>query len=142
MWLGLQNITLDLEWLIANVSICTGKTIPLIIQEAMLEVAMRARELGCYNLLFLSDSNRAVQVTNRKWTPTWQERSLLVDWSHLELNNINCHFLHIPKSVISHVSSLAKVVTNSFVSCLFSGMVSKKKKKKIIYIYIYQTQIN
>ena len=44
VWLGLQNITL--------------------------EIAMRARELGYYNLLFLSDSNRVVQVTNRKWTPT------------------------------------------------------------------------
>ena len=56
--------------ILQGVSSCTGKTIPLIIQEAMLEAAIQARELGCYNLLFLSDSNRAVQVTNKKWTPT------------------------------------------------------------------------
>ena len=56
--------------ILQGVSSYTGKTLPLIIQEAMLEAAMRARELGYYNLLFLSDSNRAVQVTNKKWTPT------------------------------------------------------------------------
>ena len=51
MWLGLQNITLDLEWLIVNVSSCTGKTIPLIIQEAMLEAAMLAREMDCSSVI-------------------------------------------------------------------------------------------
>ena len=103
--------------ILQGVSSYTGKTLPLIIQEAMLEVAMRAREFGCYNLLFLSDSFKVVQVTNKKWTPTWQDRSLLADWSHLELNNINCHSLHVSKSVISHVCSLAKLATRMPIHC-------------------------
>ena len=37
----------------------------------MLEAAMKVRDLGYNNFVFLSDSKRVVQVTNRKWTPTW-----------------------------------------------------------------------
>ena len=46
--------------ILQGVSSCTRKTSPLIVQEAMLEAAMWARESGCYNLLFLSDSFKVV----------------------------------------------------------------------------------
>ena len=36
----------------------------------MWEAAMKAKDLGYNNFVFLSDSKRVVQATNRKWTPT------------------------------------------------------------------------
>jgi len=57
--------------ILQGVSSCIRKTVPITSQEAMWEVAMKARDLGYNNFVFLGDSKRVVQVTNRKWTPTW-----------------------------------------------------------------------
>ena len=47
----------------------------------MLEAAVKARSLGFNQILFLSDSRRSVQVTNKERAPSWQERTLMVDWT-------------------------------------------------------------
>ena len=54
--------------ILQGVSSCIRKTVLITIQEAMWEAAMKARDLGYNNFVFLSDSKRVVQVTNRKWT--------------------------------------------------------------------------
>ena len=83
----------------------------------MWEAAMKAKDLGYNNFVFLSDSKRVVQATNRKWTPTWQERSLLANWSHLAHNDTSYHFLYVPRPVISHVSNLAKMAPRMSIHC-------------------------
>ena len=72
---------------------------------------------GLQQFVFLSDSKRVIQVTNRKWTPTWQERSLLANWSHLAHNDTSYHSLYVPRPVISHVSNLAKMATRMPMHC-------------------------
>ena len=52
------------------ISSYTGQTVPVIIQEAMLEATIKARDLGYKYVLFLTDSRRAVQVNNNKITPS------------------------------------------------------------------------
>ena len=69
-----------------GISSCTAKSLPVTIQEAMLKAAIKARDFGYNHFLFLCDSRRSVQVTNRRCTPSWQERILLADWSHLSQN--------------------------------------------------------
>ena len=83
----------------------------------MWEAAMKAKDLGYNNFVFLSDSKRVVQATNRKWTPTQQERSLLANWSHLAHNDTSYHFLYVPRPVISHVSNLAKMAPRMSIHC-------------------------
>ena len=51
----------------------------------MLEAAIKAKDFGYNQFLFLCDS-RSVQVTIRRCTPSWQERRLLADGSHLAQN--------------------------------------------------------
>ena len=61
-----------------GISSCTAKSLPVTIQEAMLKAAIKARDFGYNHFLFLCDSRRSVQVTNRRCTPSWQERILIV----------------------------------------------------------------
>ena len=103
--------------LLPGISSYIGKTVPITIQEAMLEAPIKGRDLGYNNFVFLSDSKRVVQVTNKKWIPNWQERSLLTDWSHLAHNDTNYHSPYFPRSVISNVSNLAKLATRTPIHC-------------------------
>ena len=123
---------------------CTKQPIPIIIQGAMLEVALKAKELGFKHILFLSDCRKVVQVNNCKITSSWQEKSLMSNWSYLLANDFVYHFVFVLKVVTSCVFALAKLATKmpihscyvntNLLQCfLFSGMVSKKN----IYIYIY-----
>ena len=99
------------DTIIQGVSSCTAKPILVTIQEAMLEVAIKARNLGYTHFLFLSDSRRVVQVFNRECIPNWQEKFLLIDWTHPSLKDYTYHSLFVPKFVNSHVNKLAKLAT-------------------------------
>lgn len=94
-----------------RVSSCTEKMGALIIQEAMVEAAIKARGLGYNFLLFLSDSQRLVLVSNRKCRPKWQERVLMEDWSNLVQFDLVYHFVYVPKVVLSNVIFLAKLAS-------------------------------
>ena len=90
---------------------CTDQPIPVIIQGAMLEAALKARELGFKHILFLSDCRRAVQVNNCRTTASWQEKSLMSDCSYLLVNDFVYHSVFVPKVVTSCVFALAKLAT-------------------------------
>ncbi|KAL0004917.1 hypothetical protein SO802_012478 [Lithocarpus litseifolius] len=53
-----------------GVSSCAAETIPNAIQEAVVEAAIKARSLGFNQILFLNDSRRSVQVTNKEIAPS------------------------------------------------------------------------
>ena len=86
------------------VASCTATPIPVTIQEAMVEAAIKARNIGCKQILFLCDNQSPVQVINGRCTPNWQERFLMADWAYLAQNDTNYHALFVPKLVNSSVN--------------------------------------
>ena len=85
----------------------------LIILDAMVEAAVKARSLGFKFLLFLTDSLRSVLVSsNRMCRPKWQERILVDDLYSLAQSDVVCHSVFVPKLVIGDVSFLAKLATD------------------------------
>ncbi|KAK9985047.1 hypothetical protein SO802_034572 [Lithocarpus litseifolius] len=90
---------------------CTDQPNLVIIQGAMLEAALKAKELGFKHILFLNDCRRAVQVNNCRTTASWQEKSLMSDWSYLLANDFVYHSVFVLKMVTSCVFALAKLAT-------------------------------
>ena len=84
--------------ILQGISSCTDQPIPVIIQGAMLEAAIKARDSGFKHVLFLSDCMRAVHVNNSQITSSWQEKSLMSDWSHLLAADFVYHSVFCPKS--------------------------------------------
>ena len=62
-----------------GVSSCAAAHVTQAVQEAMVEAAVKARNLGFSCILFLSDSKRTVEVTNNAPTPCWQEQNMMAD---------------------------------------------------------------
>ena len=83
----------------------------------MVEAAVKARSLGFNQILFLSDSRRSVQVTNKERAPSWQERTLMVDWTQLNQNGLSYHSVFAPKIVLCDVSNLANLATRKPIHC-------------------------
>lgn len=92
-----------------GVSSCAAETIPNAIQEAMVEAVIKARSLGFNQILFLSDSRRSVQVTNKEIAPSWKERTLMADLTHLHKNGLTYHSVFVSKIVLCNVSYLANL---------------------------------
>ena len=113
--------------ILQGISSCTGQTIPVIIQEAMLEAAIKARDLGFKHVLFLSDSRRAVQVNNYQITPSWQEKSFMTDWSHLLSAELNWQ-----RKCQSTAVWLIRTFCN--VSSFWNG-IKKKRKQLLIFLF-------
>ena len=100
------------EVILQRVSSCTENMGALIILDAMVEAAVKARSLGFKFLLFLIDILRPVLVSNRMCRPNWQERILVDDLYNLAQFNVVCHSVFVPKLVIGNVSFLAKLATD------------------------------
>ena len=58
-----------------------------------------------------------MQVNNNKITPSWQEKGLMFDWSHLLAVDFVYHSMFVPRIVISSVNSLAKLATKMPLNC-------------------------
>ena len=69
----------------------------------MVTAAMKARSLGFTQILFLSDNKRLVHVTNKEAAPSWQERILMADLSHLNQSGLNYHSVFVPKIITCNI---------------------------------------
>ena len=67
------------EVILQIMSSCTENMGALIILDAMVEAAVKAKSLGFKFRLFLIDILRPVLVSNRMCRPNWQERILVDD---------------------------------------------------------------
>ena len=97
---------------------CTDQPIPVISREQCWRHKSRlGTYLGFKHVLFLSDCRRVEQVNNSQITSSWQEESLVTDWSHLLAADFVYHSVFVPRFVTSSVFSLAKLATKMPINC-------------------------
>lgn len=78
---------------------------PAIVQEAVAEALIKARDLGFRQVLLLTDCKRLAQVCNMKGQPKWQEQSMMKYLQCLTQHGLTIHTIFVPK-LISNLNSL------------------------------------
>ena len=117
---------------------CGAPTPTAATKEALVQVAVKAKNLGFCRILFLCCSNRLVQVCNQNCNPSWEDKTLLHDIVNLQHQGVCCKALFVPRAVLGCV---CKYATNVPGACNWTHpdleqflylplLVSKKKKKK------------
>lgn len=95
-----------------GISSCVATHVNQAVQEAMVEVAVKARNLGYGCILFQSDSKRTVQVANNARPPCWQEQNLMPDLLYLYQNGLMFHPCFVTRVIVCNVYNLANQVAS------------------------------
>ena len=90
---------------------CGRKTYCLALQDAVGESMLKALELGYNKLLSLNCCKDLTQVYKKHRQPSWQQKTLFADITHLRNQGMLIDFLFVPRYVVGHVSDLAYITT-------------------------------
>lgn len=85
---------------------CDRKTYCLALQNAVRESMLKAMELGYNRLLVLNCCKDLTQVCKNYRQPSWQQKTLFADITHLQNQGLHIDFHFVPRYVIGHVSDL------------------------------------
>ena len=90
---------------------CGRKTYCLALLDAVGESMLKALELGFNKLLILNCCKDLTQVYKKHRQPSWQQKTLFADITHLRNQGMLIDFLFVPRYVVGHVSDLAYITT-------------------------------
>ena len=90
---------------------CGRKTYCLAIQDAIGESMIEALELGYNRMLVLNCCKDLTQVCKQYREPSWHQKTLIADITHLRNQGIHIDFHFVPTYVVSHVTDLAYINT-------------------------------
>lgn len=82
----------------------------LVLQEAVGEAIIKAKELGFNKLIILSNSRRLEQICNGSKSPMWQEHTFITDLNQLQ-QGLNALSFCVPRLVLSRAIDLADITT-------------------------------
>ena len=91
---------------------CGAPTSTAATKEALVQAAVKAKNLGFCRILFLCCSNRLVQVCNQYCNLTWEDKTLLHDLLSLLQQGVCCKALFVPRAVLGTVYKYAKYATS------------------------------
>ena len=76
-----------------------------------MKVALKAKSLVFYNVLFLCSSRRTVHVFNMKSNPRWQEKTMVTNVLNLQQHGFTCKAFFVPRHILNTVYGLADFAT-------------------------------
>ena len=76
------------EIMFSGVASCAASSAYGAALEALVEAALKARNMGFHRVIFLSSSKSIVQMSNRERAPNWQEKTVAVDLIFLHHNGL------------------------------------------------------
>ena len=82
----------------------------LVLQEAVGEAIIKAKELGFNKLIILSNSRRLEHICNGSKSPMWQEHTFITDLNQLQ-QGLNALSFCVPRLVLSRAIDLADITT-------------------------------
>ena len=82
---------------------CAAGSVAGAVQEAIVEAAVKAKNLGYQQILMLSNCKRLVQVVDKKRAPDWKERTLMADMSSLQQMGLDCRLIFVSKVILNYV---------------------------------------
>ena len=71
--------------------------------EAMVEAAIRAKQHGFQYVLFLGDDRRVVQAFRKKRSTDWLDKTRLADLNALAQSGLFCKMLFVPHIIVKHL---------------------------------------
>ena len=80
-----------------------------VVQEALMEAVITAKNYRFHRILFLTNSKNLVQLLNKSMNPAWQERSLIADMEFLYQSGLVCNLLVVSKCDLDFVYVVAKL---------------------------------
>ena len=80
-----------------------------VVEEALMEAVITAKNYGFHRILFLTNNKNLVQLLNKSMNPVWQERSLIADMEFLYQSGLVCNLLVVPKCVLDFVYVATKL---------------------------------
>ena len=90
---------------------CAAGSVAGAVHEAIVEAAVKAKNLGYQQILMLSNCKKLVQVVDKKRAPDWKERTLMADMSSLQQMGLDCRLIFVSKVILNYVWSLAVLAT-------------------------------
>ncbi|XP_030966604.1 uncharacterized protein LOC115987239 [Quercus lobata] len=99
------------EVVFCGIRSCATGSIVGAVQEAIVEAAVKAKNLGYQQILMLSNCKKLVQVVDKKRAPDWKERTLMADMSSLQQMGLDCRLIFVSKVILNYVWSLAILAT-------------------------------
>ncbi|XP_050241346.1 uncharacterized protein LOC126690274 [Quercus robur] len=106
-----EATTVDGRRLFTGGASCGRKTYCLAIQDAIGESMIEALELGYNRMLVLNCCKDLTQVCKQYREPSWHQKTLIADITHLRNQGIHIDFHFVPTYVVSHVTDLAYITT-------------------------------
>lgn len=99
------------EVVFCGIRSCAAGSVAGAVQEAIVEAAVKAKNLGYQQILMLSNCKKLVQVVDKKRAPDWKERTLMADMSSLQQMGLDCRLIFVSKVILNYVWSLAVLAT-------------------------------
>ena len=78
-------------------------------QEALVEAAIKAKNLVFYRILIMCCIKRIVHVCNMQCNPNWQEKTMLSDMLSLQQQGLFCKALFVPRAILGTVCNTTKI---------------------------------
>ena len=77
------------------------------LRKALVQDAVKTKNLGFCRILFMCCSDRLVQVCNQTCNPSWEDKTLLHDLVNLQHQGVCCKALFVPRAVLGCVCKYA-----------------------------------
>ena len=80
---------------------CAAGSVVGAVQEAIVEAAVKVKNLGYQQILMLSNCKKLVQVVDKKRAPDWKERTLMADMSSLHQMGLDCWLIFVSEVILN-----------------------------------------